>query len=78
MNSAGLAPNIAVIKPKICSNPDLVSKLKPEELTAFKAAFDMFDKNTDGTISTKVIIASNKTCKIICEIIGVSYIYVQG
>ncbi len=25
-----------------------------DELQAFKAAFDMFDKNGDGTISTKV------------------------
>ena len=30
-------------------------KLRPDEREAFKAAFDMFDKNGDGTISTKVI-----------------------
>ena len=28
--------------------------LRPDELAAFKASFDMFDKNQDGTISTKV------------------------
>ena len=27
---------------------------RPDELEAFKEAFDMFDKNQDGTISTKV------------------------
>ena len=32
----------------------MADKLRPDELAAFKAAFDMFDKNTDGTISTKV------------------------
>jgi len=31
-----------------------LSKLTPDELQAFKQAFDMFDKNGDGTISTKV------------------------
>ena len=34
-------------------------KLRPDELEAFKAAFDMFDKNQDGTISTKVRILKN-------------------
>ena len=29
-------------------------KLKPDELAAFKEAFDMFDKKGDGSISTKV------------------------
>ena len=29
-------------------------KLRQDELEAFKQAFDMFDKNSDGTISTKV------------------------
>ena len=29
-------------------------KLKPDELVAFKEAFDMFDRNGDGSISTKV------------------------
>ena len=29
-------------------------KLKPDELAAFKEAFDMFDRNGDGSISTKV------------------------
>ena len=33
----------------------MADKLRPDELAAFKAAFDMFDKNQDGTISTKVI-----------------------
>ena len=32
----------------------MTDKLRPDELEAFKAAFDMFDKNQDGTISTKV------------------------
>ena len=32
----------------------MVDKLRPDELAAFKSAFDMFDKNADGTISTKV------------------------
>ena len=29
-------------------------KLKPDELAAFKEAFDMFDRKGDGSISTKV------------------------
>ena len=32
----------------------MVEKLRPDELEAFKEAFDMFDRNMDGTISTKV------------------------
>ena len=28
--------------------------MRQDELEAFKQAFDMFDKNSDGTISTKV------------------------
>jgi len=32
----------------------MVDKLRPDELAAYKSAFDMFDKNADGTISTKV------------------------
>ena len=32
----------------------MCDKLRPDELEAFKEAFDMFDKNQDGTISTKV------------------------
>ena len=36
----------------------MADKLRPDELAAFKAAFDMFDKNQDGTISTKVNIRS--------------------
>ena len=32
----------------------MVDKLRPDEMESFKAAFDMFDKNSDGTISTKV------------------------
>jgi len=31
----------------------MANKLRPDELSAFKEAFDMFDKNQDGTISTK-------------------------
>ena len=41
----------------MCQNTpliDMADKLRPDELAAFKAAFDMFDKNQDGTISTKV------------------------
>ena len=36
------------------SEVKMADKLRPDELAAFKAAFDMFDKNQDGTISTKV------------------------
>ena len=32
----------------------MVEKLKPDELAAFKEAFDTFDRNSDATISTKV------------------------
>jgi Ca2+-binding EF-hand superfamily protein len=32
----------------------MADKLRPDELQAFKGAFDMFDRNGDGTISTKV------------------------
>ena len=32
----------------------MVEKLKPDELASFREAFDTFDKNSDGTISTKV------------------------
>ena len=38
--------------------PDMVEKLRPDELEAFKEAFDMFDKNADGTISTKELHAA--------------------
>ena len=34
-------------------------KLKPDELAAFKEAFDMFDRKGDGSISTKVGRASS-------------------
>ena len=37
----------------------MAEKLRPDELQAFKAAFDMFDKNGDGTISTKVNSSNN-------------------
>ena len=36
------------------SFPDHMEKLRPDELESFKEAFEMFDKNADGTISTKV------------------------
>lgn len=36
----------------------MADKLRPDELAAFKAAFDMFDKNQDGTISTKELHAA--------------------
>ncbi|XP_040579646.1 neo-calmodulin [Lepeophtheirus salmonis] len=36
----------------------MCDKLRPDELQAFKAAFDMFDKNQDGTISTKELHAA--------------------
>ena len=32
----------------------MVEKLRPDELASFREAFDTFDKNSDGTISTKV------------------------
>ena len=40
----------------------MADKLRPDELAAFKAAFDMFDKNQDGTISTKVSFVDAKYC----------------
>ncbi|XP_059090229.1 neo-calmodulin-like [Tigriopus californicus] len=36
----------------------MTDKLRPDELEAFKSAFDMFDKNQDGTISTKELHAA--------------------
>jgi len=36
----------------------MVDKLRPDELSSFKSAFDMFDKNADGTISTKELHAA--------------------
>merc|ERR1719150_1849804 len=36
----------------------MVEKLRPDELEAFKEAFDMFDRNMDGTISTKELHAA--------------------
>ena len=38
----------------ITNFPDHMEKLRPDELESFKEAFEMFDKNADGTISTKV------------------------
>ena len=32
----------------------MADKLRPDELEAFKEAFDSFDTNDDGTICTKV------------------------
>ena len=40
----------------------MVEKLRPDELEAFKEAFDMFDRNMDGTISTKVGHNINSNC----------------
>jgi Ca2+-binding EF-hand superfamily protein len=40
----------------------MVEKLRPDELAAFKEAFDTFDKNTDGTISTKVRQVAGQVC----------------
>jgi len=37
---------------------NMVEKLRPDELAAFKEAFDSFDKNADGTISTKELHAA--------------------
>ena len=36
------------------SDEKMVEKLRPDELASFREAFDTFDKNSDGTISTKV------------------------
>ena len=36
------------------SHQIMVERLKPDELAAFKEAFDSFDRNNDGTIGTKV------------------------
>ena len=43
------------------SSQRMVEKLRSDELAAFREAFDMFDKNADGTISTKVL------CQLQCE-----------
>lgn len=44
-----------LVKDQHCAQTCIMAdKLRPDELAAFKAAFDMFDKNQDGTISTKV------------------------
>ena len=43
----------------------MVDKLRPDELAAYKSAFDMFDKNADGTISTKVITVMTLQCVLI-------------
>ena len=32
----------------------MVDRLRPDELASFREAFDTFDRNSDGTISTKV------------------------
>ena len=32
----------------------MVERLRPDELASFREAFDTFDRNSDGTISTKV------------------------
>ena len=39
-------------------------KLKPDELAAFKEAFDMFDRNGDGSISTKVELCASDGSKL--------------
>jgi len=36
----------------------MVEKLRPDELASFREAFDTFDKNSDGTISTKELHAA--------------------
>ena len=42
------------------SRDNMVDQLRPDELEAFKEAFDSFDKNSDGTICTKVDWKLNK------------------
>ena len=39
----------------------MVEKLRPDELASFREAFDTFDKNSDGTISTKVVLKLSHT-----------------
>ena len=41
----------------------MVEKLKPDEVAAFKEAFDMFDRKQDGTISTKVMLTTHRIIK---------------
>ena len=36
----------------------ILDSLTPEDLTIFKEAFTVYDKNNDGTITTKVLAAS--------------------
>ena len=43
-----------IFNQSVTNQHKMADKLRPDELAAFKAAFDMFDKNQDGTISTKV------------------------
>ena len=40
----------------------MVEKLRPDELASFREAFDTFDKNSDGTISTKVVLKLSHIC----------------
>lgn len=40
----------------------MVEKLRPDELASFREAFDTFDKNSDGTISTKVGFRMSHIC----------------
>ena len=39
----------------------MVERLRPDELAAFKAAFDTFDRNADGTITTKELHAAMRS-----------------
>ena len=41
----------------------MVEKLKPDEVAAFKEAFDMFDRKQDGTISPKVMLTTHRIIK---------------
>ena len=38
-----------------------MERLRPDELAAFKAAFDTFDRNADGTITTKELHAAMRS-----------------
>ena len=46
--------HLNIFSPQLSDVRMTTVKLKPDELAAFKEAFDMFDKKGDGSISTKV------------------------
>ena len=49
----------------LTSEENMVEKLRPDELASFREAFDTFDKNSDGTISTKVALRGSRNFQIL-------------